>query len=119
MILRWKWVALNPFRKGDYFLYVDKKKMATFQVSEAFGSDLKSVLESQGIDTKELVLREQQFDNRRPNIPSYFRDTDFRRAAHNNIEINGDALFNAAVILIKTGISVGSALAGVATCNVM
>jgi hypothetical protein len=111
------WVALNPFRKGDYFLYVDKKKMATFQVSKAFGSDLKSVLESQGIDTKQLVLREQQFNNWRPNIPN-FKDTDFRRAAHNNIEINGDALFNAAVKLIKTGIS-ASALAGVATCNVM
>jgi len=112
------WVALNPFRKGDYFLYVDKKKMATFQVSKAFGLDLESILESQGIDTKELVLREQQLGN--PwSIASDFRDADFVRAAHSNIEINGDALFNAAATLIKTGISVGSALAGVATCNVM
>ena len=92
--------------------------MATFQVSKAFGLDLKSVLESQGINTKDLVLREQQLDN--PwNIASDFKNADFVEAAYGNIEINGDALLNAAASLIKTGISVGSALAGVATCNVM
>ncbi|RYP16061.1 hypothetical protein DL765_005377 [Monosporascus sp. GIB2] len=113
------WVALNPFRMGDYFLYVDKKKMATFQVSEAFGMDLKSVLESQGIDTRELVFREQQVDKPRPSITSHFKNADFVGAARSNIKIDGDALLNAAASFITTGLSVGTVLIGTATCNVM
>jgi hypothetical protein len=93
--------------------------MATFQVSEAFGLDLKSVLESQGIDTKDLVIREQQLDNPRPNIVSHFMNSDLVGAAYSTTKIDGDALCNAAASLIKIGTSIGSALTGVATCNVM
>jgi hypothetical protein len=51
---------MNPFREGDYFLYIDKTKTAYFQVSERFGKALKDVLVSAGMTTMDLIRVEEE-----------------------------------------------------------
>jgi len=93
--------------------------MAAFQVSAAFGQDLKSVLEAQGIDTRKMVLRKQDVIRLPPSIPRLFKKADLVGIAERNTEIDLDALTNFAVTTVKNIAAVGSTLAGMAACNVM
>lgn len=93
--------------------------MATFQVSEAFYTDLKSVLEANDICTKELVKREQELVKPPQSITSHIikNKTNVVKTIQNNIDFNVDALGNGLVQLVRV---VGkAALAGHAVCNVM
>jgi hypothetical protein len=115
-----QWVALNPFREGDFFLFVEGSKTASFQVSEAFGGELKEALNADGIDTTDLVFREQQIVAPMK-IPDHITD-DIVGVTTENVKINSDQFINAALKVIKTSITVvkvGAAIAGVVTCTVM
>ncbi len=111
---------MNPFREGDYLLYVEGTKTASFQVSGAFGTELKEALNDDGIDTTDLVLRQQQ-PVVRMNISDHITD-DIVEVTEENVKINSDQLMSAAVKVIKTSITVikvGAAIAGAVTCTVM
>jgi len=110
------WIALNPFRAGDYFLYVDKEKRASFQVSMAFGDDLQDVLRSRGITTTDVILRREEITKLPQSLCSMMRDTDIVDAVHSSIEVDIGALANALVWIAKTGVTIITASA---TCNVM
>jgi hypothetical protein len=111
---------LNPFREGDYFLYVEGTKTASFQVSNAFGNELKEALNADGIDTTDLVFREQQVV-----VPMKILDhitDDIVDKTTENVKINSGQVIKAAVQVIKTSImvvKVGAAIAGAVTCTVM
>jgi len=115
------WVALNPFRAGDYFMYEEKTKTASFQVSEAFGDELNDVLIAEGITTTDVVLRRQELVQPRKVI-DIVRNTDLVKAATETIGFDSSALSSAIITVAKTGLviaKVGAAIAGIATCNVM
>lgn len=89
-------------------------------MSEAFGSELKEALNADGIDTTDLVFREQQMVVPMK-IPDYIKD-DIVGAAMENVKINSDQFINAAIKVAKTSVTVikvGAAIAGVVTCTVM
>jgi hypothetical protein len=103
----------------DYFLYSDKKKTATFQVSISFGQDLKSILDSQGIDTKKMVLRNQDVVKAQPSIPRLFRKSNIVGVIEQNTEIDLGALSNFVVTSVIKVATAGTTLAGLASCNIM
>jgi hypothetical protein len=116
---------LNPFREGDYFLYIDKTRTAYFQVSEAFGETLKDALVSAGITTKDVVLRKAQIVDPQQ-LKDWAQQTNLLDHVARNSGITAGQAANAAVSLTKTGyqlvrvgIKAGTALAGIALCSVM
>ncbi|KAF4627839.1 hypothetical protein G7Y89_g10310 [Cudoniella acicularis] len=114
------WVVMNPFRAGDYFLYLDKDKMASFRVSENFGSELEKALHADGIDTKDLVIRTAEVVA--PVKIRHLIASNMVAVAEKNVEINSDAVVNAATKVFKTAVVVvkaGAVIAGIVACTVM
>jgi hypothetical protein len=117
-----KWVAINPFSPGDYFLYQESTRTASFQVSEALGEEPKDVLVSEGITITDMVFRDQVVVKPRPGIGSAFKHAGFVGSATHVVGVDPDALakFAATVFKVaKVGVTEAVALAGVATCTVM
>lgn len=116
---------MNPFREGDYFLYVDKTKTAYFQVSEAFGNTLNDALISAGITTTDVVLRKAEIVNPRQVI-EWAQQTNLIDHMAESSGVTAQQFLRAGYQLAQTGYKVcqigtkvGTALAGIALCNVM
>jgi hypothetical protein len=99
---------------------VEKTQTAHFQVSEAFGKDLKEVLVAEGINPTDIVLREQQVVDPRKVI-DLVKHADLVGTTAKSVNANAGlvgAAFKAAKAT-ATVVSIGTAIAGIATCNVM
>ena len=87
-------------------MYFDKKKLAMFQVSEAFSNDIEDVLLAQGIRSNAIVRRKQTID-RPVTIPTVARSKTFLGGVANSVGVGANL------------ITVGAAVAGLASCTVM
>ena len=107
-----QFIAINPNRAGDYFVYFDKNKLAMFQVSEAFGKDMDEVLRAEGIRSQAIVRRKetksapQSYANP-PAMPAAARSSGFLQGIATSVGVGANL------------VTIGATLAGLASCTLM
>lgn len=108
-LTRDQFIAINPSKPGDYFVYFDSAKLAMFQVSEDFGTDLQEVLRAEGITSQAIVRQRDQIA--RPVLPATVvpaeRASTFLQGISRSVGVGANLL------------SIGASIAGLAACNVM
>lgn len=103
-----KFVALNPSRADDYFIYFDSEKLAIFQVSEAFGNDIEEVLKAEGVRSTAIVRhREEVAQPLPPTIVPPAKSADFLKGISKSVGMGANL------------VGIGLSIAGLAACNVM
>jgi hypothetical protein len=124
LILARQHIALNPNKNGDYFVYFDRTKTAMFQVSEAFGKDLESALTAEGIRSTAIVRKKDQLATQ-TDILKLARQGNLVGNVANTVR-NETRGGSSRAGLIGNGLSIGASLAtlgsaivGVAACEVM
>ena len=99
-------IALNAWKAGDYFIYIDRRKSAFFQVSEEFGEDIKDALAAEGIRSNAVIQRQQEVVQP-TQVIQVARERNMLPGIASRVGI-GASLF-----------SVAASVAGLAACNVM
>jgi hypothetical protein len=122
--LAWQHIALNPNKKGDYFVYFDRTKTAMFQVSEAFGVDLEDSLTAEGIRSTAIVRKKDQLA-RPADVLTMAQQSNLVGNVTNTVrnETKGGSsklgLTASSMSIGASLLTIGSAIVGVAACTVM
>ena len=103
-----EYVALNPSRAGDYFIYFQKEQLANFQSSKAFGNGIEEVLKAEGVRSQAIVRHREEITTPiPPTIAPPERASDFLHGLAKTVGIGAN--------LVVIGLSI----AGLAACSVM